>query len=195
MVNKEINFSDLIGKAKTYEVTQKEIGALKSLKLFVDTLIGDIEVTNQINKNEKSLISVKSIALVREISPIVTTLKRVFESKIMSDSTFSNAELIDLGKELKKVYKKNFDVENFLKDFETNIVEIPKEVIDRFSKTVIRATRAPLKGEDTTKKTINIIDDLKDIAPKTKLDKIDFLREQNLVESKTATLSYTKIKK
>ncbi len=189
-----VNFTDLIGKLKTYNVTDKEMKGFESLNLFVSTLLNELNTTNTINKDDRPLVSIKSIALIKEISTVVNSLKKTLESKILDDSNFSDEKLVDLGKHLKKTYKKSLDLDNFIKDYNANITEIPQDLMDRYSKVVIRATRAPLEGEETTKKIISIIDDLKEIAPKTKLNKVDSLREQNLVESKTATLSYTKIK-
>ncbi len=194
-MNKEVvNFDDLIGKSKTYKITNKEMTGIEKLNLFVTAFVNEFNTTNTINQDDKKLVSIKNIALIREISTIVNSLKKVFESNLIEDSNFSDEKLVDLGKQIKKTFKKSLDLDNFLKDYKANITEIPQELMDRYAKTVIRATRSPLEGEETTKKIISIIDDLKEIAPKTKLNKVDELRTQNLVESKTATLSYTKIK-
>ncbi len=61
---------------------------------------------------------------------------------------------------------------------------------------MIRLTRTPFENEETNKKSISIIDDLKEtITPKTKLDRVDILKKKNMVASETPSLSYTKIKR
>ncbi len=191
-----LNISDLLGTKSNYTITKKELETINNLKSYVDSLLLDINTTNKINSSDETVISVKSIALIKEVTTITNSLKRIFEGKLLKDSKFSGEKMIELGKEIKKTYKSSLDIEGFLKDYETEVVKIPEDFLNRYKKTVIRLTRAPFENEETTKKSIGIIDDLKaNITPKTKLDRVDMLKKKNMIASESASLSYTKLKK
>ncbi len=141
-----------------------------------------------------SVWDTKEYGLIREIVTQATAIKKMMESEFLNDKTFVGEKIYDLDKELTKEFKQVFDPAKFLLAAETNF-EIPKEFHTRFIQTVVRATRGPLEGEDTTKKSIGIVDDLKDVIPSTKWNEIDALKLSNTFKADKPSLKYIKIKK
>ncbi len=173
---------------KTYDIKNQQ----KIEKIL--TLVERISETAQTSGESIIKFSFKDYGLIRELTTLATSYKKDMETKILEDKEFTSFNINDLGKTLAKTYKNTFDLKNFIADYETNIQPLAPEIKLKYTTITYKQNRPATEEDKTTKKTVNIIDEIKVNTPSTKIGVITDLVRNNTKPSTSPILSYTKIK-